>query len=218
MTITQSNYLNMSNAVLTLFDEHAPAWTDSVVVADGVQQFRTTVATIVTAATKQGDNDPKGHTAAKERARDELENLVYRTALRLRSYASKVGDDVLKSKTLYSRSDLDRLKQNDLLNCSRVILNVCIEKLPELSAYLIDQSTVDSLQQCIDRAGELYAHRDTVEDERMEATAHLGLLFDQARKNLKAIDDLIEGYVDDEEFVAAFFNARRIHDLRGRKK
>jgi hypothetical protein len=51
----------------------------------------------------------------------------------------------------------------------------------------------------------------------MEATTRLQNLFAQARKQLKTLDDLVEGYVEDDEFVATYFNARRIHDLKGRK-
>jgi hypothetical protein len=51
----------------------------------------------------------------------------------------------------------------------------------------------------------------------MEATARLQQLFVQARKQLKTLDDLVEGYIEDDTFVATYFNARRIHDLKGRK-
>jgi hypothetical protein len=51
----------------------------------------------------------------------------------------------------------------------------------------------------------------------MEATAHLQQLFAQARKQLKTLDDLVEAYVEDDTFVATYFNARRIHDLKGRR-
>jgi hypothetical protein len=51
----------------------------------------------------------------------------------------------------------------------------------------------------------------------MEATARLQELFTQVRKQLKTLDDLVEAYVEDDAFVATYFNARRIHDLKGRK-
>ncbi|MDR1897327.1 MAG: hypothetical protein LBR10_11115 [Prevotellaceae bacterium] len=213
----QSNYLNMVNAVLKLFSDNLAAWNGIVVVVDGFKQLKETGLSLNDAATKQSDNDPKGHTAAKERSRDALENLLYRTALRVRSYARKIDDDVLAGKTLFSRSELDRLKTNDLLTRGRVVLDVCRDNLPALAAYQVDQKTVDSLSEYIERTAELYAKRDTVIDQRMEATERLARLFSQARKQLKALDDLVEGFVDDDTFVAEYFNARRIHDLKGRK-
>ncbi|MDR3268367.1 MAG: hypothetical protein LBT83_04795 [Tannerella sp.] len=217
MKISQSNYLNMSNAVLTHFDNNVPAWTGIRVVSNGVGKLRTTLTDITGTATKQGENNPVGHTAAKEHARDGLEGLVYLTALRVRSYAGIAGDDVLLEKMRFSRSALDILGTNDLLTRSRLVLDACVAHLPALTDYQVDQKTIDDLQQRIDRTAQLYAQRDTVIDQRMEATARLQQLFTQARKELKILDDLVEGYVEDDAFVATYFNARRIHDLKGRK-
>ena len=217
MKDNQNNYLNMVNAVLTLFNGNAGAWNGIGVVADGYERLRETGLSLNDTVVKQRENDPKGHTAAKDRSRDALENLLYRTALRVRSYARTADNDVLVGKTLFSRSELDRLKTNDLLSCGRVVRDACIENLDALEAYLVAQSTVDSLSELIDRTAKLYAKRDTVIDQRTEATDQLKKLFGKARKQLKALDDLVEGYVDDDTFVAEYFNARRIHDLKGRK-
>jgi hypothetical protein len=142
-----------------------------------------------------------------------LEGLVYLTALRVRSYAGIAGDDVLLEKMRFSRSALDILGTNDLLTRSRLVLDACVAHLPALTDYQVDRKTIDDLQQRIDRTAQLYAQRDTVIDQRMEATAPLQQLFGQARKQLKTLDDLVE----DDVFVATYFNACRIHNLKGKK-
>jgi septal ring factor EnvC (AmiA/AmiB activator) len=217
MKISQSNYLNMSNAVLALFDSNVKVWTGIPIVVNGLGRLRGTLADIVAAATKQGENNPVGHTLAKERSRDGLEGAVYTIALRVRSFAGITGDDVLAEQMRFSRSSLDLLRTNDLLTRGRMVLDICAANLPALSEYQVDQQTIDDLQHRIDQTAQLYAHRDTVIDQRMEATAHLQGLIPQARKQLKVLDDLVEAYIDDDTFVATYFNARRIHDLRGRK-
>jgi hypothetical protein len=73
------------------------------------------------------------------------------------------------------------------------------------------------LSQCIERTATLYAARDAVVDQRIEATADLDKLFNTARNQLKILDDLVEGYLEDETFITTYFNARRIHDLGGKK-
>jgi uncharacterized coiled-coil protein SlyX len=137
--------------------------------------------------------------------------------LRVRSYAGIAGDEVLLEKMRFSRSALDVLGINDLLTRSRLVLDACTANLSALTEYQVDQNTINELQQLIDRTAQLYARRDTVIDQRMEATARLQELFAQARKQLKTLDDLVEAYVEDDTFVATYFNARRIHDLKGRK-
>jgi hypothetical protein len=217
MKTSHSNYLNMANAVLALFDEKQSVWTHIPVVAGGVERVRDIVGEIRTTAVKQEENKSAGHTVAKERARDELEDLAYQTALRMRSYAGVTEDDVLVEKMRVSRSILDRMKTNDLLIFTRVIADACTAHLPALTGYSIDGATVDRLRQCIDLTTQLYAQRDAVIDQRMEATSRLQQLFAQARARLKTLDDLAEGYIEDDAFLAAYFNARRIHDIKGRK-
>ncbi|MDR1129818.1 MAG: hypothetical protein LBK96_02430 [Prevotellaceae bacterium] len=217
MKISQSNYLNMSNAVVTHFDNNVPVWSRIRIIAEGVGRLKTTIADITATATRQSINNPVGHTVAKEQAREGLEDLVYLTALRIRSYAGIAGDEVLLEKMRFSRSALDVLGINDLLTRSRLVLDACTVNLSALTEYQVDQKTADELQGRIDRTAQLYAQRDTVIDRRMEATARLQQLFAQARKNLKTLDDLVEAYVEDDTFVATYFNARRIHDLKGRK-
>jgi hypothetical protein len=106
----QSNYLNMTNAVIRHFDDNSGVWNEKPLVVNGVNSLKTTVEAVNAAATKQKNSSPTGHTAAKERARDELENFVYRTAVRLRSYARSTNNDVLMAKLNFSQSTLDRMK------------------------------------------------------------------------------------------------------------
>jgi len=217
MTTNQSNYLNMLNAVLSLFDSHPAAWAAIVTVAGGVERLRTTLEAIIETAKQQDANDSKGHTAAKEHSRDLLENLTYQMAVRMRSYAAVAGNEVLRKAAQFSRSDLDNMKTNELLTHCRVVADACDASVVELTDYRIDAKTVDELRQRIKQTAQLYAQRDTVIDRRTEATDRLKRLFSQARQQIKALDDLAEGFVDDDIFVATYFNARRIHDLRGRK-
>jgi hypothetical protein len=217
MTTNQRNYLNMVNAVLSLYDSNPAAWKELVAVAGGVEKLRATLLAIIEAAKQQDANDSKGYTAAKERVRDLLENLTYQSAVRVRSFAAVTDNEVLREVVLFSRSDLDNMNTNELLTHCRVVADVCEANVTELADYRIDEKTVEDLRQRIEQTAQLYAKRDTVIDLRMENTDRLKQLFLQARKQLKALDDLAEGFVDDDTFVAAYFNARRIHDLHGRK-
>jgi hypothetical protein len=207
----------MMNAVVRHFDDNSNVWMNNPLVVERVNSLKTTGEAIKTAATKQKNTDSKGHTAAKERARNELESLLYRTAIRLRTHARLTNNDVLMAKLNFSQSELGRMKHNELLTCSRVVAAACEEYLPELANYQIDSAMVNELRQSIELTSSLYAERDTVVNQRVEATAGLEKLFVDARSQLKVLDDLVEGYLDDETFIATYFNARKIHDLRGKQ-
>ncbi|MDR2027396.1 MAG: hypothetical protein LBQ01_07550 [Prevotellaceae bacterium] len=218
MTGNQSNYFKMVNAVVSLFESNPAAWNLIALLVKVMDNLRAIRDAISSTAVKQEANKPSGHTAAKEQARDILENLIYRAVLRIRSYAAIISDEVLSKTVRISHSTLDSMSINDLVTYSRMICDVCSANLDALADYGIDRTFVDELLGATEQAAGLYAHRDVVIDQRMEATSRLQDLFAQARKQLKILDDLVEGYVDDDVFVAEYFNARRIHDLRGRKK
>jgi hypothetical protein len=217
MKKTQSNYLNMLNAVIRHFDDNTNLWNDIPLVVNEVNKLKQTGIEINAVATKQRENDPTGHTSAKEQVRDKLETLIYRTGTRLRIYARLINDDVTKAQLRFSQSSLDRMKHNELLICARVVVAACEKFLPELSDYQIDQATINELNQTIEQLVTLYAERDVVVDQRIEVTSGLNRLFAAARNQLKVLDDLVDAYLDDDTFIETYFITRRIHDLRGKK-
>jgi hypothetical protein len=207
----------MINTVSQQFDKNIPVWNGNVLVVGGVNNLKKTSEAIKAAAQKQQTNLPTGYTAAKERARDELESLLYQTSIRLRSYARTTNNDVLIAQLEYSQSALGRIRHNDLLTYGRVVVEACKQYLPELLVYQIDDMTINELSQSIDRTETLFSERNTIVSQRVEATADLEKLFSVARKQLKILDDLVEGYIDDETFVITYFQTRKIHDLKKKK-
>jgi hypothetical protein len=216
MRQNQSNYLNMASAVLQHFDNHASIYVNVRIVASGVDKVRSTVDVINAVALKQNENNPMGYTASKEQTRDSLETTLYLAALRVRSYAGATDNKVLAQKTQFSRSSLDALRTDDLCLAANTLADACEEHLADLAEYQVDQTVATRLRELVKKTKTLYAKRDTVIDERMEATARLKDLFAQLRGLLKTLDDLVEAYIEDDVFVATYFNARRIHDIKGR--
>ena len=53
MKISQSNYLNMLNAVLAHFDSNVPVWSGIRIIAESVGRLRNTLADITGTATRQ---------------------------------------------------------------------------------------------------------------------------------------------------------------------
>jgi hypothetical protein len=216
MKKVQNNYLNMAEAVLQFFDKHESIWSKIKLVVACITKTRSIVNAINAAAKKQNENNPKGYTATKEQTRDSLETAIYQTGLRVRSYARETDNEILLEKTNFSRSTLGSMPTNNLFIIANVLADACSEYLAELAEYEIDQSIIDSLRELAMQTRTLYAQRDTVIDERMEATTRLEQLFTKLRTQLKILDDLVEGFIKDDTFVATYFNARRIHDLKGR--
>ncbi len=220
MNKSQSNYFNMAKAVLDVFDNSRQVWENKPLLSAAYNGLKTLCGSIDMAAAKQQENAPEGHTAAKEAARTELEDKLFVTGRKLRAFARLEDDAVAEKHSAFSRSSLDELSLNNLLNLSRAIAEVCNVRLPQLEAYEINEAVLTDLRTVADRLAVLNAHRDAVIDFRMENTLSIAGLLSEIRRELKTMDALVEGFIDDEAFLTVYFNARRIHDVRGggRKK
>jgi hypothetical protein len=186
-------------------------------IADGLQNLKEIVTLIKTTAIKQQEYNSKGHTVVKERSRNELENYLYRTALRLRSYARITDNDVLIVKLTYSQSKLNRMRHNDLLSYSRMAVSACEEFLPNLEIYQINRHVLNELSQIIEQTASL-TERDTIVDKGVETTASLESFFTLARYRIKILEDFLESYVEDNTFISRYFNFRKIHDPKRKQK
>jgi transcriptional regulator of heat shock response len=216
MRRTQNNYLIMAVSVLKHFANYVGTWINIKIIASAREDVSKTIDEINAVSLKQTANNPVGHTEMKEQTRDMLESVLYRIALRVRSYARMMKDSVLKEKTHFSRSSLHVMRVNDLCLTANALVDACMEHLGNLAEYQVDQAMLDRLRELSDETKSLYVQRENITDERSEATERLQQLFSQLREQIKTLDDLVEGYIDDDVFVSTYFNARRIHDLRGR--
>ncbi|MDR2407997.1 MAG: hypothetical protein LBE13_07790, partial [Bacteroidales bacterium] len=185
MRKSQNSYLNMAIAILQHFANHVNVWINVRTVVSQREKINQTVEAIKAAALKQTEYNPVGHTASKDRIRELLESALYQIALCLRSYAGVVENEVLLEKTNFSRSSLHILRGNDLFRIANMIADTCEGYLTDLAEYEVDQAMIDELRDLANQSETLYAQRDTVVDERMEATARIEQLLKQLRKQLK---------------------------------
>lgn len=192
-------------------------------IAKAVNDFSKTVDDIVQLSAAQQSNNPKGYTSKKDQDLENLVNLCYKLALRIKNYAVSINDPVLARPVNFSRSELEAGKETDVLNrCLTIIdkANSITATAPEefkITPNLIAQATTVAAAINPDKA-----ERDIVSGTRTTSTAQLGSLFNEARLKLKIVDDFIEGDADDNsaDFVHSYFIMRKTvnHSGGGSKK
>jgi hypothetical protein len=215
MQKTQSNYLNMAKAVCEIFDNSRDVWENKSLLIASYERLKSFCDNISGAAAKQKENAPEGHTAAKKSASNELKDLLFGVGRKLRAFARLEADAVIEHQSNFSRSSLDNLSFNNLLNLARAITEVCKARLEQLKPYEIDEILLNNLQDATEKLAKLNAHRDAVMNFRMENTAAIADLIAKTRQELKTLDALVAGFVEDEAFLTVYFSSRRIHDLKG---
>jgi hypothetical protein len=182
------------------------------------ERLKTLCGGVEEAGAQQKSNAPQGLTADKERTRTALEDMLFGIGRKLRAYGRLEQDGMAEQLGGFSRSALDDLSLNNLLNFARAMLKNCRERAPQLVAYEIDEAVLTGIQSGIDELSALAAHRDAVQDARMGNTSSITNLLAKTRDELKTMDALVEGFVYDEDFLTLYFNARRVHDVKGAGK
>jgi hypothetical protein len=214
----QSNYLNMAKAVCDVFESSKNAWKEKNLLSAAYERLKILCNNIITTAAKQTENAPEGHTDAKEAARTALEDLLFGIGRKLRAFGRLESDAVVERQSDFSRSSLDKLSLNNLISLALAIAEVCKVRIEQLKPYEIDDAMITNLQTAADKLDKLNAHRDAVVDFRMENTLSIADLLSKVRQELKTLDALVEGFVEDESFLTVYFNARRQHDVKGGRK
>jgi len=223
MTQKQTNSLNMFLTLLTFLEENNSNWSGNTVIAPAIQEFNSTVSTIQMQAGTQQSTNSKGYTSKKDHDKEALVNLAYKLGLRVKNYAVSINDLVLKQAVDFSRFDLETGKEANVLNRCKTIR----DKANSVAAvapveYKITPQLITQVTKAIDAFTPDAALRNVASGVKAGATVALTSLFSSAKKQLRALDDLIKGDADDEDvdFVRNYFMMRKTadHSSRGAKK
>lgn len=218
MTQRQIDSLNMFNAVLQYLSDNSADWNTNTLISSGAKAFSTSVDAIHKLSATQLSSEKKGYTTKKDQDLENLVNLTFKLALRVKNYAVSINDAVLKQAVDFSHHELEAGKETDVVNrCSNIAdkANSIVAAAPpeyKITADLITQVTNAAAAIEPDRS-----ERDVVGGTHSGATMQLNNLFATARTNLYTLDDLIEGDADDDssDFVRNYFIMRRTVDHKG---
>lgn len=222
MTLRQSNNQNMFAAVLAYLDDHAADWSGNAVVTTGVTNFRVAKTNIDTKAQLQQDSDKTGYTSKKNGDLENMLALAYRMALRVHNYAVGVGNVVMAQAVNFSKNTLNEGAEQEMIKRCTTIATTATAALATTPApnidYKITAADVGNLQATIALIMPDTAERDVIGGSHTNSTASIISLQSIAYRQLKSLDRLIEGMIDDDEdvFITGYEILRRINNRHGR--
>lgn len=213
MNQKETNYQEMVSRVLGHFELHTEAWHDEAPVAKRVERLQS----IYKLLCEQSDNQRRSGSdlfSAKDAALDQGAGIAALLATRLRSFASHTGDPLLLKQMEITDSELRYGAQDLRIGYMNDILEKAQEFSAPAAAFKVRATDINALRDALGRAGAL---RKQANDQRSHGTAATGRipsLIEQARLELLGLDDDVQGMVEDEPFIDAYFVARRITDRR----
>ncbi|WP_298738009.1 hypothetical protein [uncultured Chitinophaga sp.] len=216
MTRRQLNLLDMYQAVLSHLDKFPGTWNQLTPVTPIVDNLRTIVAEMLTQSQLQAQCNPTGYTKRKDAHMFEIVERAFQLSLKLRSYAKFNNDHVLMAAVDLAYSTLARGPQQLVFQRCQRIAQHARDHLSELAAYQVTEEEVTMLEAQLNTTEPMTPARNVILGARKTATGSIPALVTRARKALDALDDLVEGMIDDAMFVSTYFNVRQVYDRVGR--
>ena len=201
----------MSTATLKLITDHGEIMAPFSVIAD----YKTKIEALLEDIELHKDGQGAGDTTAKTKTKNELlTDLVKRSAklARKASGLAKVTDD----NELLSAVDVPEYKivdgsDRDTLDVVGKILSAAKAKETVLmDQYNLAEGEIASLQAIVERVYDLLDERRVSSSSGKASTSNLSEAIDELRGVWDVMDDLVEGIVDNDEFLDTYNNTRRI--------
>ena len=165
-------------------------------------------------------NVKKGSTADKDSAEEELIEELLAKGGALHVIARKKNDGNLKLLSDVKRSNLKHLRDTELMQRAKLILESFKENQEELKNHGMTDTSLTELENAVNDYEDAVNNRDTKHAEGKASRKDLKALFTETDDILKnELDRLMEMVKDDsEEFYNQYKAARTIKDLGFRKK
>ena len=212
MKSRESNFLNMTNAVLTGMNADMDAWTDKKPIADAVMKIKGYKGEVEGLALEQASSTTEGATTTLDSALEAMTDLTLLVIKKVRPFIRATGKTELLPRVDFSESELTQIRQIDKLNRCKIVLETARQLQPEMTDYELSAEDLDALQSAINGVAMLAGERDSIIGSRKTATEGIPEVIDQIRKQFDMLDDLVPAMLDDKTFVNTYQNNRRIID------
>jgi hypothetical protein len=212
MDTRETNKVTMHKTVDSFLDKSNSIWNDMAPFANATQRLKANLAAIDSAVQKQ--EAPSGAGAGKAAARDALEDAAFLMAQALSVLGHTSSDHELKARVDLSRSDFDRLGDEELSHRAKTILDEANARKTELAAFNITQASMDDFSQALQAFNSAKTSPRTAVVERMTKTQSIPVLLRDNDSILRnELDPLVNLFQPTHpEFVAGYRSARVIID------
>ncbi len=219
MTQRENNSIKMVDGVLVFMDNHNSDWKGEDAIVESVnylKEKRNLLSNEVKDLMKQQTG---GITAEMRAGLTEATVIGYKIAKRLKILATKTNNYVLLNEVDFSKTEFVSGKFSEVLSRMDLIATRAEENLAALGKYKVKDADITALRAKLNSIIDKPAERKSTIGENVESNdAIQNLLKEMLHKLNDEMDDEVEGLIDNEEVVQAYFAVRRTDDLRGRGK
>ena len=207
------NKLMMFKAVLALLKANIALWSTIPDLVSDVGEFEELVGNIDETRQQIGE-ELSGQTDQKEAAREKLTDKTMSLSSVLAAMAERTTTEVLLAKVDFSKSDFERLRENEQVSKANEIALLTEENLEALASSGITDADITELKELSTNFEQYLPLKRVSVSERKAANSLIKVEFRAANRLLKKrIDRMLVRYeTTNPDFYASYQNARLIVD------
>jgi len=209
MNQSYSNFLTMVQAVLASMKKDQEAWSNE-------QEIITEIAAIETdfKAAKAIDDalsgmDAKAYTNASNQEYEIIVSLTLKLCKKLCVSARRNNDPALLLLANHSQSSITAGKRKEIISRCTAIINKAESMFEALQVYKVTEKEITAIRQHIESFDVHTDERSNIKTDKTTLTQlNLPDLIQSIRQRFVILDDMIEGFLDDEDVIARYKQSR----------
>lgn len=211
MTQDQENVTSMFETTIAFLDQNNSVWSGTAAFASAVTEAKNGVTAIRNAAASQ-EAPTGGITDEKAQARNDLEDKTLEIADQLSALAAKNADMDLAAKAQMTRSSLDQMQDDDLIQAAERIRDLANTNIAALGPYGVTAADGTALDGAITAFSAMKTAPRTAAAGRKSATQSIAELIRNTRSLFRnQLDKMMTPFrTSNPDFYSGYFAARVI--------
>lgn len=208
MKQSEANYMNMVQATLADLKNDQSYWSDEPEIVTEVAAIESEYNLIIGNQNIVSGLDPTGYTKTKNTAFDRIISSTYKLCRKICIYARRQNDEVLLKLADHSMNSLSAGIEKDAISRCTAIVIKTESMLRSLTAYKITADELMQIRQQIGVYNQQLETRSTIKTNKSVSIQDISGRLASLDKRLTLLDDMVEGFIDDEEMIARYKASR----------
>jgi hypothetical protein len=210
-------FLKMVETVLALLNNDKTKWADVPGMADQVTLVDNKYNKAINSAEIIQGLDQTAYTKLKNKRFDDIIASVLIVCHRMDTYALKSKDTILHQLVNQTPSSLSKGMEKEAIARCKAIIDKAGTMPDVLAVYKIDKALLDANLALIEQFNTLINARTNVKLGKSTGVQDITAQIDAIKDDLEILDNMVYGFISDNEFLTSYKTARKVESSRSRK-
>jgi hypothetical protein len=210
MNFLDKTFWDMEKTCISVVLQNKSIWTNFDLIKTDVENLIKNEKDLHDAAQAQTENETGGHVAQKHLEMQQVAEKCYKLGRNLCHLAKKSNNMVLLASVDITESAFFARDEKDTMILFNKMLEAGRANIKDLAVYNLTAANLDDLEARIKKLAAIPEIINTVSGNRKSATRNIKEIIAEARSILDLLDNAFEGIIEDEKFLEAWFDARKI--------